>query len=108
MMHGTSPMSYHNPPPEKIIDETDIVVPNSLQMGWRESPAYFCAASETARDISDERARTKIGILPEHFLEEPKTTTISKSLPSKPSMLKLAQWVIKVYVDNFIGMAQNP
>jgi hypothetical protein len=28
-----------------------LVVPTSLQMGWVESPPYFCAATETARDI---------------------------------------------------------
>ena len=33
------------------LDEVEIVVPNSLQMGWTESPPYFCAASETARDV---------------------------------------------------------
>jgi len=29
-----------------------LVVPTSLQMGWVESPPYFCAATETARDIA--------------------------------------------------------
>ena len=29
-----------------------LVVPTSLQMGWIESPPYFCAASETARDVA--------------------------------------------------------
>ena len=41
-------------PSEKKLDSLDdieIVVPNSLQMGWTESPPYFCAASETARDV---------------------------------------------------------
>jgi hypothetical protein len=28
-----------------------IVVPSALQMGWAESPAYFCAATETGQDI---------------------------------------------------------
>jgi hypothetical protein len=31
-----------------------LVVPTSLQMGWVESLPYFCAASETARDIAVE------------------------------------------------------
>ena len=31
------------------IDDTIIVVPNSLQMGWSESPPFFCSATETAR-----------------------------------------------------------
>ena len=25
-----------------------LVIPSSLQMGWVDSPGYFCAASETA------------------------------------------------------------
>jgi hypothetical protein len=28
-----------------------IVIPHALQMGWTESPGYFCAATETGRDI---------------------------------------------------------
>ena len=31
-----------------------LIVPTSLQMGWIESPPYFCAASETARDVAAE------------------------------------------------------
>jgi len=37
--------------PDTTLDETEIVVPNCLQMGWCESPPFFCAASETARDV---------------------------------------------------------
>jgi hypothetical protein len=29
-----------------------LVIPKALQMGWNESPAYFCAATETTRDIA--------------------------------------------------------
>ena len=39
--------------PVADIDDTLIVVPNCLQMGWCESPPFFCAASETARDVID-------------------------------------------------------
>jgi hypothetical protein len=31
-----------------------LVVPTSLQMGWVESPPFFCAASETARDVAQD------------------------------------------------------
>ena len=34
--------------PVTNIEDTLIVVPNCLQMGWCESPPFFCAASETA------------------------------------------------------------
>ena len=32
-----------------------LVIPTSLQMGWLESPPYFGAASETARDVAGNR-----------------------------------------------------
>ncbi len=51
------------------LDDIELVVPNSLQMGWTESPPYFCAASETARDIIElilPQARS----LPKHPLED--------------------------------------
>jgi hypothetical protein len=43
-----------------------IVVPTSLQMGWVESPPYFCAATETARDIASDYCDTPVGNLPHH------------------------------------------
>ena len=36
---------------DKNHDNIRIVVPNSLQMGWCESPPLFCSGTETARDI---------------------------------------------------------
>ena len=35
-------------------EETMLVVPHALQMGWSESPPYFCAATETARNLAEE------------------------------------------------------
>ena len=35
------------------LEDTMIVVPNSLQMGWTESPPCFCAGTETARDLME-------------------------------------------------------
>jgi hypothetical protein len=46
-----------------------IVVPSALQMGWAESPAYFCAATETGRDIIELLLREEID-MPEHPLEQ--------------------------------------
>jgi hypothetical protein len=45
-----------------------IVVPSALQMGWAESPAYFCAATETSRDIIHWLITEKIP-LPPHPME---------------------------------------
>ena len=49
------------------IDEIKIVVPNALQMGCCESPPFFCAASETARDTI--QALLEMDCLPEHIFD---------------------------------------
>ena len=49
----------------------------------------------------------KKGSLPDHPLEEHSMNTLRTPLPSKPSMLQIARWIIEVYINNFIGMAQN-
>ncbi len=43
---------------------TMLVVLTSLQMGWVESPPYFCTATETARDIITEYTKQPVGTLP--------------------------------------------
>ena len=50
------------------IDDTDLVIPTSLQMGWCESPPFFCASSETARDVI-QSLLTGDSTLPHHPLE---------------------------------------
>jgi hypothetical protein len=43
-----------------------LVVPTSLQMGWVESPPYFCVGTETARDVTTEYTEAPVGTLPTH------------------------------------------
>jgi hypothetical protein len=43
-----------------------LVVPTSLQMGRVESPPFFCAASEMARDVAQDYCETKMGTLTPH------------------------------------------
>ena len=43
-----------------------LVVPTSLQMGWVEFPPYFCALSETGRDVAEQYIETPVGSLAEH------------------------------------------
>ncbi len=45
---------------------TGNALPTSLQMGWVESPPYFCAATETARDIATEYTDMPIGAILAH------------------------------------------
>jgi hypothetical protein len=56
--------------PQEAGEPVRLVVPTSLQMGWVESPTYFCAASETARDVAAEYIETPVGSLPAHKFEE--------------------------------------
>ena len=55
--------------PVTSLDDIEIVVPNSLQMGWTESPPYFCTATETARDVI-EILLPAAEDLPKHPLED--------------------------------------
>jgi hypothetical protein len=48
-------------------DDIELVIPNSLQMGWCESPPFFCSGSETARDIIEHLVTNPS--LPSHRLE---------------------------------------
>lgn len=41
-------------PKESEDEETYLVIPNTLQMGWLESPPLFCAGTECARDVADQ------------------------------------------------------
>jgi hypothetical protein len=75
-----------------------IVVPSALQMGWAESPAYFCAATETARDIIQAGLVSARVELPPHcfenFMHPAKAAKRSKSDSPANTMV--------VYVDDFI------
>jgi hypothetical protein len=82
----------------------ELVVPTSLQMGWIESPPYFCAASETARDVAAQYAETPIGSLPEHkFLQLTNTSDDFKRLPSIGT--DPLQYIMEVYMDDYITAA---
>jgi hypothetical protein len=80
-----------------------LVVPTSLQMGWIESPPYFCAASETARDVATQYCELPVGSLPGHqFL--PLTHGHVDQHTLAESNHQTFAYVIEVYVDDFIGL----
>ena len=45
--------------PQKPGEPTRIVIPSAVQMGWVESPPYFCAVTKTARDLTEYHIRNK-------------------------------------------------
>ena len=86
------------PEPGTAMEDILIVVPHSLQMGWRESPPYFCAATETARDVIQDMFIT-LPPLPQHPLETKMTPTEQISTATPPPHLQAE--FIEVYVDDF-------
>ena len=56
--------------PQRKGAPTRLVVPTSLQMGWVESPPYFCMTNETAQDVAAQYAESELGTQKDHnFLE---------------------------------------
>jgi hypothetical protein len=84
-------------------DEIELVIPNSLQMGWCESPPFFCSGSETARDIIESIAYNPN--LPPHRLEH----DMLKDVMDNTSFLPISngKTSFEVFVDDFIGTTNN-
>ena len=68
--------------PLSVGKDTQLVIPTSLQMGWIESPLYFCTASETARDVTAQYAEPPLGAHTDHpFLQHTRTDPAFAALP---------------------------
>lgn len=96
-------------------EPTQLVIPSALQMGWSESPAFFCAASETARDVAENMMAEPCGSLPTHVLEPfmlpsdhfPETTTTQDNLDPDSEATEKFVRLLEVYIDDFINLAQT-
>ena len=77
-----------------------LVIPHALQMGWTESPGYFCATTETGRDIM--QALIDEGTLcPPHTMDifmEPSAPARRQTSPELPHKWQMSA----VYVDDYI------
>ena len=84
-----------------------LVIPTSLQMGWIESPPYFCTASETARDVAAQYAELPQGQLADHhFLHYTRHATEYTALPvQRKSDDPPLKYLMEVYMDDFIDVA---
>jgi hypothetical protein len=79
------------PPREPII----LVVPMSLQMGWVESPPYFCAA----RDKIQQYIETPVASLPEHkFIKHVMTSDRVHELELEEKKSGFS-YMAEVYID---------
>ena len=92
-----------------------IVIPSALQMGWTSSPPFFCAATETARDVAQRLSAHRD--LPPHPLED-NTIDHAELLSAKahpttwsddeiPDRLANLGHLLEVFVDDFIGLVQS-
>jgi hypothetical protein len=75
-----------------------IVVPSALQMGWQESPAYFCAATETGRDVIQWLMEKEIP-MPRHPC---KKYMMPDHRPKRSSHQLAKPWKLSVYADDYI------
>ena len=82
--------------PQKPGEPTRIVIPSAVQMGWVESPPYFCAVTETARDLTEYHIRNHT-VLPAHPIEQ------SMDVEPVPMRARAEQpsRCLQVYVDDF-------
>ena len=82
-----------------------LVVPTSLQMGWIESPPYFCAASETGRDVAAQYAEAPIGSLNNHKFISHTLQGLDYESFTSPTTMEDLKYMIEVYVDDYISLA---
>jgi len=76
-------------------------------MGWIESPPYFCAASETARDVAEQYVDTRLGQGPcNDLIQHTQTSQAYTSLPKNSLHDADPFWyLVEVYVDDFMSLA---
>jgi hypothetical protein len=93
--------------PQEAGKPITLVIPTSSQMGWVESPPYFCAATETARDIASTYCNTMVGSLDSHkFIHNVSgdpdfNALLVTTLGSNANELYYA---LEVYIDNFMSI----
>ena len=82
-----------------------LVVPTSLQMGWVESPPYFCAATETSRDISTEYIETGVNSLHRHKFEHYVVgASAYTDLPESGHDQHKFSYMVEINVDDFMSL----
>jgi hypothetical protein len=91
--------------PQRTGQPIYLVVPTSLQMGWVESPPFFCTASETARDVAQDYCETSLGSLPPHkFTHFVIGNEAYEELPEQDEHGTPFRYLLEVYVDDFISL----
>ena len=101
-------------PNESDTDDIQLVVPAALQMGWTSSPAYFCSATETGRDLTDFLQSQPA--LPSHPMEHHMIDPIDPNLLTLPNLDNILQTpeghtkfrhLFEVFVDDYCAGLQS-
>ena len=84
-----------------------LVVPKLLQMGWVESPPYFCKVPEIGQDVAEQYIETPVGSLAENkFVELTEVNSEISELKnkdtSKGSSKESFNYMLEVYMDEYI------
>ncbi len=88
--------------PQAEDQPTIIVIPTSLQMGWVESPPYFCAALEMARDVAIDYINTKVGSIPLHKFTHYTQGDEADHIHALSGVA--LRYCLEVYVDDFMSL----
>ena len=72
-------------------------------MGWIESPPYFCAASETARDVAVDYIKTEVGFHTPHKFESYTHTRRGARVEGVVGGTGGFWYLVEVYVDDFMS-----
>ena len=87
-------------------DPIVLVLPKSLQMGWTDSPPFFCTATETARDIATDNIKNGPSTLPPHPFEDLTLPAPWRTHKGVDAITDFAH-LLEVYVDDFCVLAQT-
>jgi hypothetical protein len=92
--------------PEHGCKSTKLVIPCSLQMGWIESPPYFCTASETVRHVAEWYIDMPVGTVSTHkFIPHTQASPSYHALPpTLSSPTNAFKYLVEVYMDDYIGL----
>jgi hypothetical protein len=75
-------------------------------MGWIESLPYFCASSETGRDVTEVYMETPLGTLMDNKLIKWATDSDDfRALPLRDAENAGLRYIVEVYMDDYLGLA---
>ena len=86
--------------PGNTCQPTRLVIAHALQMGWTENPEYFCAATETDRDIVQALIDAEVQ-LPPHQIDSFMTPAASARRQTSARSTRLWQ-MSAAYLDDYV------